>query len=144
MTAPGCVAPSHADYQREHNSGVSSVQQIKDPLPAAAQGVLPGRDRQHQHVAHARELPDEVERLRPRHPLFGGWRTTIPWLHGARLRAPVPQRRLRAEHAAAGPLFDDMVVDELEVLVVLPRARRSSWRRPTPCRQKDSVLLTWT
>lgn len=139
---------SRFDYQREHNSGVSSVQQFKTSLPAAAQGVYYRDEIGNISTSRMRELPDEVElELRPRFPLFGGWRThytigyTVPvYEHLYRSGEDYVLSMRLLDH-----VFDDMVVDELEVSVVLPEgASQIELETPYPVsRQQDSVLLTY-
>ncbi|XP_037068406.1 dolichyl-diphosphooligosaccharide--protein glycosyltransferase subunit 1-like [Pollicipes pollicipes] len=139
---------SRFDYQREHNSGASSVQQFKTSLPAAATGVYYRDEIGNISTSRMREQPDEVElELRPRFPLFGGWRThyvigyTVPiyeYLFRSGENFVLNMRLL--DH-----VFDDMVVDELTVSVVLPEgATDIELETPYPVkRQSDSVLLTY-
>ncbi|XP_043230120.1 dolichyl-diphosphooligosaccharide--protein glycosyltransferase subunit 1-like [Amphibalanus amphitrite] len=139
---------SRFDYQREHNSGVSSVQQFKTSLPAAAQGVYYRDEIGNISTSRMRVLPDEVElELRPRFPLFGGWRThyvigyTVPvyeYLFRSGENYVLSMRLL--DH-----VLDDMVVDELQVSVVLPEgASDVQLQTPYPVtRRPDSLLLTY-
>jgi oligosaccharyltransferase complex subunit alpha (ribophorin I) len=66
---------SRYEFQRE-NSGVSSVKSFKTFLPAAASDVYYRDDIGNISTSALRVLDDAVEvDLRPRFPLFGGWKT---------------------------------------------------------------------
>ena len=66
---------SRYEFQRE-NSGVSSVKSFKTYLPASANGVYYRDDIGNISTSAMRVLDDAVELdLRPRFPLFGGWKT---------------------------------------------------------------------
>ena len=65
---------SRLDFQRE-NSGVSAVKSFKTVLPASASGVYYRDDIGNISTSALRVLDDSVEvELRPRFPLFGGWK----------------------------------------------------------------------
>lgn len=139
---------SRHDYQREHNSGVSSVQQFKTSLPAAAAGVYYRDEIGNISTSRMREQADEVElELRPRFPLFGGWKThytigyTVPiyeYLYRSGDQYVLSMRLM--DH-----VLDDMVVDEVEVKLVLPEgASEIQLETPYPVRRlKDSLLFTY-
>ncbi|KAJ8867481.1 hypothetical protein PR048_031283 [Dryococelus australis] len=67
---------SRYEYQRESQSGVSSIKAIKTILPAAATDVYYRDEIGNISTSNMRILSDSVELdLRPRFPLFGGWKT---------------------------------------------------------------------
>ena len=68
---------SRYDFQRNpQGSGVSAVQSFKTILPAAARDVYYRDEIGNISTSHLLEKDDSVElELRPRFPLFGGWKT---------------------------------------------------------------------
>lgn len=114
---------SRFDYQREQNSGISSIKAFKTILPAAARDVYYRDDIGNISTSNMYVKHDSVElTLRPRFPLFGGWKTryvigyNLPsyeylYTEGSKY---VLQMRLM-DH-----VFDTLVVDELTVKIILP------------------------
>jgi oligosaccharyltransferase complex subunit alpha (ribophorin I) len=115
---------SRFDYQR-NQGGWSSVKSFKTVLPASSKDVYYRDEIGNISTSHLRELNDysEIE-LRPRFPLFGGWKThytigynvpTYEYLfrkdshYGLRMRF--------VDH-----IYDDQVIDEITVKVILPEA----------------------
>lgn len=114
---------SRYDYQRQPNP-FSSIKSFKTVLPPTAQDVYYRDEIGNISTSNMRELDDAVElELRPRFPLFGGWKThyvigyNIPsyqylWTDGRNgytLKMPF------LDH-----VFDNQVVDEIVVKIILP------------------------
>jgi len=138
---------SRYEFQRE-NSGVSSVKNFKTLLPASAKNVYYRDDIGNISTSHMKVMDDAVELdLRPRFPLFGGWKThyvigyNVPsyeYLFYSGSKHVLNMRLL--DH-----LYDDMLVEQLEVRVILPEGV-SSVRLATPFpvkRGEDSKHFTY-
>ncbi|XP_073987728.1 dolichyl-diphosphooligosaccharide--protein glycosyltransferase subunit 1 [Rhodnius prolixus] len=114
---------SRYDFQREAHSGLSSVKSFKTVLPAAATDAYYRDEIGNISTSHMRIMSDSVELdLRPRFPLFGGWKThyvlgyNVPsyeYLYHAGDQYKLKMRVL--DH-----VFDDMMVDELITKIILP------------------------
>ena len=122
---------SRYDFQREHNT-YASVKAIKTILPASAKDVYYRDEIGNISTSNLRVAVDSVElELRPRFPLFGGWKThytlgyNVPAYEylfnviGSSASNAFALRMRVLDH-----VFDDMVVDELVVRVVLPEGVR--------------------
>jgi len=113
---------SRYEFQRE-NSGVSSVKNFKTLLPAAARDVYYRDDIGNISTSHMKVMDDAVELdLRPRFPLFGGWKThyvigyNVPSYEYIFYKGDIHVLNMRLiDH-----LFDDMLVEDAEVRVILP------------------------
>lgn len=113
---------SRYEFQRE-NSGVSSVKNFKTLLPAAAKDVYYRDDIGNISTSHMKVMDDAVELdLRPRFPLFGGWKThyvtgyNVPSYEYIFYKGDQHVLNMRLiDH-----IFDDMLVEEVEVRVILP------------------------
>ncbi|XP_076333063.1 dolichyl-diphosphooligosaccharide--protein glycosyltransferase subunit 1 [Tachypleus tridentatus] len=113
---------SRYDYQRDQ-SGVSSVKVFKTVLPASAMDVYYRDEIGNISTSHMRVLDDSVElELRPRFPLFGGWKThyvlgyyvpTYEYLFNSGDYYVLKMRFV--DH-----VFDDSVIDHAEVKIILP------------------------
>jgi len=113
---------SRYDYQRTQD-GFSSIKSFKTILPAAARDVYYRDEIGNISTSHLMEQDDHVElELRPRFPLFGGWKThyyigynvpTYEYLFNSGDSYVLQMRFL--DH-----IFDDMIVDELTVKIILP------------------------
>lgn len=113
---------SRYEFQRE-NSGVSSVKSFKTFLPASANGVYYRDDIGNISTSAMRVLDDAVELdLRPRFPLFGGWKThyilgyNVPsyeYVYNSGDDFILKMRLL--DH-----VFDDMLVEDFTVKIILP------------------------
>jgi len=113
---------SRYEFQRE-SSGVSSVKNFKTLLPASSKDVYYRDDIGNISTSHMRVMDDAVELdLRPRFPLFGGWKThyvvgyNVPsyeYLFYSGNKHVLNMRLV--DH-----IFDDMLVEEAEVKVILP------------------------
>ncbi|KAF4532123.1 hypothetical protein B566_EDAN004129 [Ephemera danica] len=135
---------SRYEYQRETQSGVSSVKQFKTALPASASDVYYRDEIGNISTSHMRVLSDSVELdLRPRFPLFGGWKThyvlgyNVPsyeYLFNSGDQFVLKMRLL--DH-----VYDDMLVDELETKIILPEGSNSvELATPYPVRRLADTL----
>lgn len=114
---------SRFDYQRESSSGINSIKAFKTILPAAAKDVYYRDDIGNISTSNMWAKHDSVElTLRPRFPLFGGWKTryvlgyNVPsyeYLFAEGSNYALKMRLL--DH-----VFDSMVVEDLEVKIILP------------------------
>jgi len=113
---------SRYEYQRE-SSGVSSVKNFKTLLPASSKDVYYRDDIGNISTSHMKVMDDAVELdLRPRFPLFGGWKThyvigyNVPSYEYLFYSSDKHVLNMRlVDH-----IFDDMLVEETEVKVILP------------------------
>lgn len=118
---------SRYDYQRQMNP-FGSVKSFKTVLPASARDVYYRDEIGNISTSHMKELDEAVElELRPRFPLFGGWKThymigyNVPtyqylWTDGGNeysLRMPF------VDH-----VFDNQVVDDITVKIILPEGSK--------------------
>jgi len=114
---------SRFDYQRESNSGVNSIKAFRTILPAAAKDVYYRDDIGNISTSNMWAKHDSVElTLRPRFPLFGGWKTryvlgyNVPsyeYLHTDGSNYVLNMRLV--DH-----IFDSMMVDDVSVKIILP------------------------
>ncbi|XP_045495957.1 dolichyl-diphosphooligosaccharide--protein glycosyltransferase subunit 1 [Colias croceus] len=114
---------SRYDYQQDHHSGPASVRAYKTLLPASAADVYYRDTNGNISTSNMRVKKDSVELdLRPRYPLFGGWKThytlgyNVPsyeYLYHSGNEYLLKMRVI--DH-----IFDDMQVDELVTKVILP------------------------
>ncbi|XP_032669593.1 dolichyl-diphosphooligosaccharide--protein glycosyltransferase subunit 1 [Odontomachus brunneus] len=139
---------SRYDYARESKSGQASIQSFDTILPAAASDIYYRDEIGNISTSHTRVKKDSVElNLRPRFPLFGGWKTrytigyNVPsyeYLFHAGDQYTLEMRLL--DH-----VFDDMVVDEMVLKIILPEgARNIQLELPYPAtRLRDSLHYTY-
>lgn len=114
---------SRYDYQRETNSGLSSVKSFKMYLPASANSVYYRDVIGNISTSNQRTLIDSVELdIRPRFPLFGGWKThytigyNVPayeYLYNSGEDYFLKMRLI--DH-----LYDNMIIEDLTVCIILP------------------------
>ncbi|CAG4986397.1 unnamed protein product [Parnassius apollo] len=114
---------SRYDYQQDHHSGPASVRSYKTLLPASAADVYYRDTNGNISTSNMKVKKDSVELdLRPRYPLFGGWRThytlgyNVPsyeYLYHSGNEYLLKMRVI--DH-----IFDDMQVDELVTKIILP------------------------
>lgn len=114
---------SRYDYQQDHHSGPASVRSYKTFLPASASDVYYRDTNGNISTSNMKVKKDSVELdLRPRYPLFGGWRThytlgyNVPsyeYLYHSGNEYLLKMRVI--DH-----IFDDMQVDELVTKIILP------------------------
>ncbi|XP_066452253.1 dolichyl-diphosphooligosaccharide--protein glycosyltransferase subunit 1 [Eleutherodactylus coqui] len=119
---------SRYDYQRQPDSGISSVKSFKTILPAAAQDVYYRDEIGNISTSHLLVLDDSVEmEIRPRFPLFGGWKTH--YLIGYNLPSYEYLYNLGDQYALKmrfiDHVFDEQVVDSLTVKIVLPEGAKN-------------------
>jgi oligosaccharyltransferase complex subunit alpha (ribophorin I) len=139
---------SRYDFQREANSGVSAVKNFKTKLPASASDVYYRDEIGNISTSHMRKTSSQVVLdLRPRFPLFGGWKThyilgyalpAIDYLFndGNQFIVRVP---------FVGHVFDNSVIDDCTVRVILPEgAADIKLRLPfSVTRDRDQVQKTY-
>ncbi|XP_043476633.1 dolichyl-diphosphooligosaccharide--protein glycosyltransferase subunit 1 [Leptopilina heterotoma] len=119
---------SRYEYARESKSGQASIQSFDTVLPAAASDIYYRDEIGNISTSHTRLRKDSVElNLRPRFPLFGGWKTryivgyNVPsyeYLFHSGDNYVLEMRLL--DH-----VFDDMVIDELVVKIILPEGSKN-------------------
>lgn len=119
---------SRYDYQQDHHSGPASVRSYKTLLPASASDVYYRDTNGNISTSNMKVKKDSVELdLRPRYPLFGGWRThytlgyNVPsyeYLYHTGNDYLLKMRII--DH-----IFDDMQVDELVTKIILPEGSTS-------------------
>ncbi|XP_058278182.1 dolichyl-diphosphooligosaccharide--protein glycosyltransferase subunit 1 isoform X2 [Hirundo rustica] len=119
---------SRYDYQRQPDSGISSVKSFKTILPAAAQDVYYRDEIGNISTSHLLVLDDSVEmEIRPRFPLFGGWKTH--YIIGYNLPSYEYLYSLGDQYALkmrfVDHVFDEQVTDSLTVKIVLPEGAKS-------------------
>merc|ERR1712241_402913 len=117
---------SRYEFQRE-NSGVAAIKSFKTFLPASANGVYYRDDIGNISTSAMRVLDDAVELdLRPRFPLFGGWKThyvlgyNVPsyeYLYNSGDDFVLKMRLL--DH-----VFDDMLVEDFTLKIILPEGSK--------------------
>lgn len=138
---------SRYDYQRSQD-GVSSVKSFKTILPASARDVYYRDEIGNISTSHLKELEDSVElEIRPRFPLFGGWKThyyigyNVPSYQYLYNQGDDYLLKMRfIDH-----VFDDQVVDDLTVRVILPEGAKNI-KLKTPFgikRGKDETHYTY-
>uniref|UniRef100_A0A4W3JWC4 Dolichyl-diphosphooligosaccharide--protein glycosyltransferase subunit 1 n=1 Tax=Callorhinchus milii TaxID=7868 RepID=A0A4W3JWC4_CALMI len=119
---------SRYDYQRQPDSGISSVKSFKTILPAAAQDVYYRDEIGNISTSHLVVLDDSVEmEVRPRFPLFGGWKTH--YVVGYNLPSYEYLYNLGDQYALkmrfVDHVFDDQVIDSLTVKLILPEGAKN-------------------
>ncbi|GAB6022985.1 hypothetical protein CHUAL_007080 [Chamberlinius hualienensis] len=138
---------SRYEYQREQ-SGISSIRSFKTILPAAASDVYYRDEIGNISTSHLRVLEDSVELdIRPRFPLFGGWKTqytlgyNLPSYEYLYNRGDDFILKMRfLDH-----VYDDMIVEELIVRIILPEGSKElNLQVPYEVkRSKDGVVYTY-
>uniref|UniRef100_A0A7M4FK51 Dolichyl-diphosphooligosaccharide--protein glycosyltransferase subunit 1 n=1 Tax=Crocodylus porosus TaxID=8502 RepID=A0A7M4FK51_CROPO len=119
---------SRYDYQRQPDSGISSVKSFKTILPAAAQDVYYRDEIGNISTSHLLILDDSVEmEIRPRFPLFGGWKTH--YIIGYNLPSYEYLYNLGDQYALkmrfVDHVFDEQVTDSLTVKIILPEGAKN-------------------
>lgn len=138
---------SRYDYQRAHDSS-SSIRSFKTLLPASARDVYYRDEIGNISTSSLREMEDGLElELRPRFPLFGGWKTS----HYIGYNVPSYQYLYNKGDNFAlvmkfmDHIFDDQVVDEIVVKIILPEGSKDI-KLKTPYnveRAADSLHATY-
>merc|ERR1711997_587115 len=138
---------SRYEFQRE-NSGIAAVKNFKTFLPAAASDVYYRDDIGNISTSALRFLEDSVEvELRPRFPLFGGWKThyvlgyNVPsyeYLYNTGDDFVLSMRLI--DH-----VFDDMLVEEFTLKIILPEGSDvGKFHAPYPTKRlKDGLHFTY-
>ncbi|XP_044008598.1 dolichyl-diphosphooligosaccharide--protein glycosyltransferase subunit 1-like [Aphidius gifuensis] len=121
---------SRYDYSREHKSGQSSVQNFDTILPAAATDIYYRDDIGNISTSHTRIKKDSVDvNLRPRFPLFGGWKTHYIIGYNVPSYEYLFYNNYNSEYLLnmrlIDHIFDDMIIDELIVKIILPEGTRN-------------------
>uniref|UniRef100_A0A672Q5V2 Dolichyl-diphosphooligosaccharide--protein glycosyltransferase subunit 1 n=1 Tax=Sinocyclocheilus grahami TaxID=75366 RepID=A0A672Q5V2_SINGR len=139
---------SRYDYQRQSDSGISSVKSFKTILPASAQDVYYRDEIGNISTSHLQVLDDSVEvEIRPRFPLFGGWKTH--YIVGYNLPSYEYLYNLGDQYALkirlVDHVYDDQVIDQLTVKLILPEgARNIHVDTPYPLtRSQDELHYTY-
>uniref|UniRef100_A0A3P9HDX2 Dolichyl-diphosphooligosaccharide--protein glycosyltransferase subunit 1 n=1 Tax=Oryzias latipes TaxID=8090 RepID=A0A3P9HDX2_ORYLA len=119
---------SRYDYQRQSDSGISSVKSFKTILPASAQDVYYRDEIGNISTSHLQVLDDSVEvEVRPRFPLFGGWKTH--YMIGYNLPSYEYLYTLGDQYALKMRLvdhvYDDQVIDHMTVRIILPEGAKN-------------------
>ncbi|XP_043934347.1 dolichyl-diphosphooligosaccharide--protein glycosyltransferase subunit 1 [Protopterus annectens] len=119
---------SRYDYQRQPDSGISSIKSFKTILPAAAQDVYYRDEIGNISTSHLAVLDDSVDmEIRPRFPLFGGWKTH--YVIGYNLPSYEYLYNLGDQYALkmrfVDHVFDDQVIDSLTVKIILPEGAKN-------------------
>ncbi|KAF5273383.1 hypothetical protein FQR65_LT04675 [Abscondita terminalis] len=115
---------SRYDYQRDTSNTQHSIKSYKTILPAAAHSVYYRDSNGNISTSQVRTRKDWIElELRPRYPLFGGWRSSYMLGYSV----PSYQYLFKGDNnkyvlrmRLIDNVFDDMHVDYLETNVVLP------------------------
>ncbi|XP_047985328.1 dolichyl-diphosphooligosaccharide--protein glycosyltransferase subunit 1 [Leguminivora glycinivorella] len=119
---------SRYDYQQDHHSGPASVRSYKTLLPASASDVYYRDTNGNISTSNMKVKKDSVELdLRPRYPLFGGWRSHYT------LGYNVPSYEYLYQYGneyllkmrVIDHIFDDMQVDEVVTKIILPEGSNS-------------------
>ncbi|XP_015190824.1 PREDICTED: dolichyl-diphosphooligosaccharide--protein glycosyltransferase subunit 1 [Polistes dominula] len=119
---------SRYEYARETKTGQASIQSFDTILPAAASDIYYRDEIGNISTSHTRIKKDSVElNLRPRFPLFGGWKTryTIGYNVPSYEYLFHSGDEYALEMRLLDHIFDDMVVDELVVKIILPEGSRN-------------------
>lgn len=114
---------SRYDYQKDSRSNQACVKSYKTLLPASATGVYYRDTNGNISTSAMRVLKDSVELdLRPRFPLFGGWKTHYTLGYNVPSFEYLFQtgENYLLKMRVVDHIFDDMVVDEVTTKVILP------------------------
>ncbi|XP_023945584.2 dolichyl-diphosphooligosaccharide--protein glycosyltransferase subunit 1 [Bicyclus anynana] len=114
---------SRYDYQQDHHSGPASVRSYKTLLPASASDVYYRDTNGNISTSNMKVKKDSVELdLRPRYPLFGGWRShyTLGYNVPSYEYLYYSGNEYLLKMRAVDHVFDDMQIDELVTKVILP------------------------
>ncbi|XP_018313793.1 dolichyl-diphosphooligosaccharide--protein glycosyltransferase subunit 1 [Mycetomoellerius zeteki] len=139
---------SRYEYARESKSGQASIQSFDTILPAAASDIYYRDEIGNISTSHTRIKKDSVElNLRPRFPLFGGWKThyTIGYNVPSYEYLFHSGDEFALEMRLLDHIFDDMVVDGMVLKIILPEGTRNiKLELPYPVtRLPDSLHYTY-
>ncbi|KAI0216738.1 Dolichyl-diphosphooligosaccharide--protein glycosyltransferase subunit 1 [Lamellibrachia satsuma] len=117
---------SRFDYQR-HQDGAAAIKTFKTLLPASARDVYYRDEIGNISTSNLREMDDQMElELRPRFPLFGGWKThyyigyNVPsyqYLYNQGDKYVLKMRFV--DH-----VYDDQIIEHMTLKVILPEGAR--------------------
>jgi len=118
---------SRFDYQRQQD-GLASIKSFKTALPASARDVYYRDEIGNISTSNMKEMDDSVDvELRPRFPLFGGWKTryclgyNVPSYQYLYQKGDNYALKMRfVDH-----IYDDMLVDQLLLKVILPEGSKN-------------------
>jgi len=118
---------SRFDYQRQQD-GIASIKSFKTVLPASAKDVYYRDEIGNISTSNMRELDESVDvELRPRFPLFGGWKTrycigyNVPSYEYLFTKGDNFALKMRfVDH-----IYDDMVVDNMKLKIILPEGSKN-------------------
>ncbi|XP_015124677.1 dolichyl-diphosphooligosaccharide--protein glycosyltransferase subunit 1 [Diachasma alloeum] len=119
---------SRYEYSRESKSGQASIQSFDTILPAAASDIYYRDEIGNISTSHTRVKKDSVDvNLRPRFPLFGGWKThyTIGYNVPSYEYLFQNGEEFVLKMRVLDHIFDDMVVDELVLKIILPEGSKN-------------------
>lgn len=130
---------SRYEYSMQHGSGQPSVQSFDTILPAAAADIYYRDEIGNISTSHIRVKKTSVDvNLRPRFPLFGGWKTH--YVLGYNLPSYeylfYNNNEFVLNMRLIDHVFDDMAVDELVVKIVLPEGA-NNFKLETPYQTKQ-------
>jgi len=119
---------SRYDYQRQPNSGASSVKSFKTILPASADDVYYRDEIGNISTSNLLKTEDSVDfELRPRFPLFGGWKTfyyfgyNLPSYNYLYTRGDLNVLKMRfVDH-----IMDDQAIEDFTLKVILPEGSKN-------------------
>ncbi|KAI8042442.1 dolichyl-diphosphooligosaccharide--protein glycosyltransferase subunit 1 [Drosophila gunungcola] len=125
---------SRYDFQKEGRSGLAALKSYKTYLPASASGVYYRDTNGNISTSNMNAVRDFIElELRPRFPLFGGWKTQYT------LGYNVPSyeymfndgNKYQLKMHLIDHIYDNMAIDEATVKIILPEGS-SDIRLSTP------------
>ncbi|XP_064606302.1 dolichyl-diphosphooligosaccharide--protein glycosyltransferase subunit 1-like [Liolophura sinensis] len=123
---------SRYDYQRNQD-GAASIKSFKTILPSSARDSYYRDEIGNISTSHLREMEDSVElELRPRFPLFGGWKTkyyigyNVPSYEYLFNKGDDYVLKMRVvDH-----VYDDQLIDQLTLKIILPEGAKSPTLKP--------------
>jgi len=118
---------SRFDYQRQQE-GLSSIKSFKTVLPASARDVYYRDEIGNISTSNMKEMDESVDvELRPRFPLFGGWKTryflgyNVPSYEYLFNKGDAYALKMRfIDH-----IYDDMLVDQMQLKIILPEGSKN-------------------
>lgn len=139
---------SRYDFQKDTRSGQASIKNYKTILPASATGVYYRDTNGNISTSNMKVMKDSVELdLRPRFPLFGGWKThyTIGYNVPSFEYLFTNENNYLLKMRVIDHIFDDMVVGEATVKIILPEgANNIKLISPYPVnRHADTLHFTY-
>jgi oligosaccharyltransferase complex subunit alpha (ribophorin I) len=139
---------SRYDYQRQPNSGQSSVKSFKTILPASADDVYYRDEIGNISTSNLLKTEDSVDfEIRPRFPLFGGWKTfyyfgyNLPSYNYLYSRGDLNVLKMRfVDH-----IMDDQAIEDFTLKIILPEGSKNiNVQLPYDAqREEDSLHFTY-